>query len=71
MSAKHTLEAWLRPPVEFFPAAVHASCAFVSAAAPWSLALHPSIGYSIAAGFGALSFYRAKQGWQIVRYHRN
>ncbi|MDX3983603.1 conjugative coupling factor TraD, PFGI-1 class, partial [Pasteurella multocida] len=27
--------------------------------------------YSIAAGFGALSFYRAKQGWQIVRYHRN
>ncbi|HHW7546346.1 TPA: type IV conjugative transfer system coupling protein TraD [Mannheimia haemolytica] len=71
MSSKHTLEAWLRPPVEFFPAAVHASCAFVSAAAPWSLALHPSIGYSIAAGFGALSFYRAKQGWQIVRYHQN
>lgn len=69
--AKHTLEALLRPPVEFFPAIVHGCCALVSAIAPWSLALHPSIGYSIAAGFGVLCFYRAKQGWLIVKYHRN
>ncbi|MDY5420843.1 type IV conjugative transfer system coupling protein TraD [Actinobacillus porcinus] len=71
MATKHTLEALLRPPVEFFPATVHACCALVSAVAPWSLALHPSIGYGIAAGFGTLSAYRAKQGWRIVKYHRN
>ena len=71
MSQKHTLEALLRPPVEFFPAAAHGTCALVCAGAPWSLALAPSIGYGLSAGFLALGAWRFSQGMKIVRYHRN
>ncbi|MGR3807781.1 type IV conjugative transfer system coupling protein TraD [Pasteurella testudinis] len=71
MSDKHLLEALLRPPVEFYPAGVHASCALISAVAPWSLALHPSIGLGIAAIFAGLSLMRFRQGMRIIRYHRN
>lgn len=71
MSQKHTLEALLRPPVEFFPAAVHSTCALVCTAAPWSLALTPSIGYGLSAGFLGLGVWRFSQGMKIVRYHRN
>lgn len=71
MSQKHTLEALLRPPVEFYPAAVHSTCAFICAAAPWSLALSPLIGYGLASGFAGLGIMRFRQGMEIVRYHRN
>ncbi|KGQ45392.1 conjugal transfer protein TraG [Gallibacterium anatis] len=71
MASKYLLEGLLRPPVEFYPAAAHAACAYVCAVAPWSLALNPMIGYGLAAGFGGLSYLRFRQGWRIVRYHRN
>ncbi|MDP8185312.1 type IV conjugative transfer system coupling protein TraD [Phocoenobacter skyensis] len=69
--SKHILEGLLRPPVEFYPAFVHSSCAFICVAAPWSLALNPSIGYGLGGAFGCLAYVRFKQGWKIVRYHRN
>ena len=56
MSQKHNLEALLRPPVEFYPAAVHATCSLVCIGAPWSLALTPSIGYGLGAGFLGLRY---------------
>ncbi|ANF70974.1 conjugal transfer protein TraG [[Haemophilus] ducreyi] len=71
MSRKHTLEALLRPPVEFYPAIVHSTCATICAGAPWSLALSPTIGYGLAAGFVGLGAMRFRQGMGIVRYHRN
>lgn len=71
MASKYLLEGLLRPPVEFYPAAAHAACAYVCSVAPWSLALHPAIGYGLAAGFGGISYLRFRQGWRIVRYHRN
>lgn len=71
MSQKHNLEALLRPPVEFYPAAVHATCSLVCIGAPWSLALTPSIGYGLGAGFLGLSVWRFRQGMKIVRYQRN
>ncbi|PJG82773.1 type IV conjugative transfer system coupling protein TraD [Caviibacterium pharyngocola] len=71
MSDRHLIEALLRPPVEFYPAIVHSSCGFICIAAPWSLALHPSIGYGFGSIFAALAIRRFRQGWKIVRYHRN
>ena len=54
MSQKYVLEGLLRPPVEFFPAAVHGTCAFVCCGAPWSLALNPLIGYGLGAAFAGM-----------------
>ena len=71
MSQKHVLEGLLRPPVEFFPAAVHGSCALVCCGAPWSLALNPLIGYGLGAAFAGMGVMRFRQGMEIVRYHRN
>lgn len=71
MSQKHVLEGLLRPPVEFFPAAVHGTCAFVCCGAPWSLALNPLIGYGLGAAFAGMGVMRFRQGMEIVRYHRN
>ena len=71
MSQKHVLEGLLRPPIEFYPAAVHSTCALICAAAPWSLALNPLIGYGLSSCFMGLGALRFKQGWNIVRYHQN
>ncbi|MFC1040798.1 type IV conjugative transfer system coupling protein TraD [Pasteurella multocida] len=71
MSNQYLVESLLRPPVEFYTAVTSASAATLCVVAPWTLALNPSVGYGLGATFGALAFIRAKQGWQIVRYHRN
>lgn len=71
MSNKYLVEALLRPPVEFYTALTSASAAVLCIGAPWALALNPSVGMGLGAGFGVLALIRAKQGWKIVRYHRN
>lgn len=71
MSAKHLLEGLLRPPVELYPATVHACCALLCGVAPWSVALNPTIGWGLSAAFMGMSIHRFRQGWRIVRYHKN
>lgn len=71
MSDKYLVEALLRPPVEFYTAIASGGAAFLCVGAPWALALTPSVGLGLGAGFATLAFIRAKQGWQIMRYQRN
>lgn len=71
MSNKYLVESLLRPPVEFYTAATSFGTAGLCVVAPWALALTPTIGYSLGAGFGCLGLIRARQGWDIVRYQRN
>lgn len=65
MSQKHVLEGLLRPPVEFFPAAVHGTCAFVCCGAPWSLALNPLIGYGLGAAFAGMGLCVFVKAWKL------
>lgn len=71
MSNKYLVESLLRPPVEFYTALASIGAAVLCIVAPWALALTPSVGYGLGAGFGYLAFIRLRQGWKIVRYHRN
>lgn len=71
MSNQYLIESLLRPPVEFYTATASAGASILCISTPWALALTPSVGYGLGAAFGALALVRAKQGWEIVRYHRN
>ena len=68
---KHPVEALLRPPIELWSAGVAAMAAVIAAMAPWALMMTPSIAWVAAGMLGAMAVYRARQGWRIVRYHRN
>lgn len=71
MSQAQPVEVLLRPAVELYSVAVSAGAAFLCLAAPWSLALSPSIGIGSAAGFAAFGTIRMHQAWRILRYRRN
>lgn len=71
MSNKFLVEALLRPPVEFYTAGISVSAAALCAWAPWAVALTPSVGYSMAAGFTVLGVKRYREGYQILKYQRN
>ncbi len=71
MTDKHVIESLLRPAVELNTVAVAVSAAFVSATAPWSLALTPSVGYGVACGFGVLAWVRWNEASVVLRYRRN
>lgn len=71
MNQTHPLEALLRPAVELNTALVCLACAVLCIMAPWSLALSPSVGYGMAAGFAAFGLWRARQAWVVLRYRRN
>ncbi|HIE4470510.1 type IV conjugative transfer system coupling protein TraD [Pseudomonas aeruginosa] len=71
MSRSQPVEVLLRPAVELYTVAVSAGAAFLCAAAPWSLALTPSIGIGSAVAFAAFGSIRMHQAWRILRYRRN
>ncbi|MCE8005308.1 type IV conjugative transfer system coupling protein TraD [Billgrantia ethanolica] len=71
MKQVHPLESLLRPAVELNTAVVCIACAVLCLFAPWALALTPSVGIGMAAGFGAFGLWRARQGWIVLRYRRN
>lgn len=71
MSDKHLVEALLRPPVEFYTTVMCGAAVLLCTQAPWAVAMTPSVGYGMSAGFAWLGLKRARQGWKIIRYHRN
>ena len=71
MSDKHVVETLLRPAVEFNSALVSFCAASICEFSPWAVALNPTIGHGAAACFAAFGYYRAKQGYRIIRFRRN
>ena len=71
MAQSHAIEVLLRPAVELYTVAVCAAAAFLSLAAPWSLALSPSIGVGSALAFLAFGAIRLRDALVILRYRRN
>src|SRR5690606_23273415 len=61
----------LRPPVELYTVAVCAGSALVCVAAPWAIALNPTIGVGSALAFLAFGAIRMRDAWRILRYRRN
>lgn len=71
MAQSHAIEVLLRPAVELYTVVVCAAAAFLSLAAPWSLALSPSIGVGSALAFLAFGAIRLRDALVILRYRRN
>ncbi|WP_101776042.1 type IV conjugative transfer system coupling protein TraD [Pasteurella oralis] len=71
MSNKHLVEALLRPPVELYTTAICTVAGILCIVAPWAIALRPTVGYGLAAGFFALGMKRGFEGYKIIRYQRN
>ena len=71
MARTQPVEVLLRPAVELYTVAVCAGAAFLSVAAPWSLALSPGMGIGSALAFAAFGALRLHDAWTIVRYRRN
>jgi len=71
MASKQPVEVLLRPAVELYTVAACIGAAFVCVAAPWSLALSPSMGIGSAVAFTAFGAIRLRDAWGIVRYRRN
>lgn len=71
MSNKYPIEPLLRPPVEFYPAAASALSAAALVAFPKAFIMNPMMAYTAATAFTLHATFRAWQGFNIVRYHRN
>jgi len=71
MAQSHAIEVLLRPAVELYTVVVCAAAAFLSLAAPWSLALSPSIGVGSALAFLAFGAIRLRDALVILRYRHN
>ena len=72
MTARYQIEAFLRPPAEFYSVGIAACAAFVCVAAPGLLMMPPPVAYGAAVALVALvAVPRAVQGWRVVRYQRN
>jgi conjugative coupling factor TraD (TOL family) len=71
MSDRHVIETLLRPAVELYSAATALAAGYICIQAPWTVALTPSMGYGMAAGFLILAVYRGLQGLHILFYRRN
>ncbi|WP_313054334.1 type IV conjugative transfer system coupling protein TraD [Pseudomonas lopnurensis] len=70
MAQPHAIEVLLRPAVELYTVAVCAASALLCVAAPWSLALSPTIGLGGALAFLAFGAIRLRDAWVILRYRR-
>ena len=71
MSRTQSVEVWLRPAVELYPAAVCALAALLCLAAPWSLALNPALGRGLAVAALSFAAVRLKDAWAVLRYRAN
>lgn len=71
MSNKYNVESLLRPPVEYYTSVISGSAAALCAYAPWAVAMTPSVGYGMAAGFAYLGVQRFREGRRISKYHKN
>ncbi|SEP17850.1 type IV conjugative transfer system coupling protein TraD [Aquisalimonas asiatica] len=71
MTERYPVEALLRPPVEFYSAGVAACAAIIAVVAPWALMMTPTVAWGAAVILGGVAVWRGRQGWWIVRYHRN
>ncbi|MGJ8518360.1 type IV conjugative transfer system coupling protein TraD [Carnimonas bestiolae] len=71
MSQTHPVESLLRPAVELNTTFVCVGCGALCLWAPWSIALAPSVGIGMSAGFGAFGVWRGSQAWTVLRYRRN
>lgn len=71
MARKQPVEVLLRPAVELYTVGACAGAAFLCLAAPWALALSPSMGIGSALAFGAFGALRLRDARVILRYRRN
>ena len=67
----YPIDAWLRPPVELYSAAVLLGSAVICVIAPWSLMMSPEIGYTMALLLGWFGYERTQQALWVLRYQRN
>lgn len=67
----HPMEVLLRPPVELYSSVISGCAAIICAAAPSTLMMAPSVGYSSGAILAAFAARRFYQGWSIIRYQKN
>ncbi|MBA4682163.1 MAG: type IV conjugative transfer system coupling protein TraD [Pseudomonas sp.] len=70
MAQPHAIEVLLRPAVELYTVAVCVASALLCVAAPWSLALSPTIGLGGALAFLVFGAIRLRDAWVILRYRR-
>jgi len=71
MAKAYAIEVLLRPAVELYSVAVCAGAAALCLAAPWSLALNPSLGLGSALAFLVFGIIRLRDALVILRYRRN
>lgn len=71
MAHGHAVEVLLRPAVELYTVAACALCGVLCLAAPWSLALNPSLGFGAATALFVLAAVRLRQAIVVLRYRRN
>ena len=69
--SEHAIEAWLRPPVELWSAAVAGTSASIALVTPWALMLTPELGLVTAGVLGGFAGWRARAGFRVLRYQRN
>lgn len=71
MARHHVIEALLRPAVELYTCIISLICAWVCIAAPWAVALTPSIGAGMSAAFLVLAYHRGSEALIVLKYQRN
>ncbi|EPC00581.1 hypothetical protein L861_06485 [Litchfieldella anticariensis FP35 = DSM 16096] len=71
MSQSYPLESLLRPAVELNTVVVCVASAVLCVVAPWAVALTPSVGIGMAAGFLGFGLWRLRQAWVVLRYRRH
>ncbi len=71
MSGKYPVEAWLRPPVELYSAAVAGASGTLALIAPWAFLMTPGVARGAAVVLLGLAFLRARSGFRVLRYQRN
>ncbi|HEX7638559.1 MAG TPA: type IV conjugative transfer system coupling protein TraD [Burkholderiaceae bacterium] len=71
MARPNAVEVLLRPAVELYSVAVCTGAALLCVAAPWSLALSPSLGIGSALAFLALGAIRWREARVVLRYRRH
>jgi conjugative coupling factor TraD (TOL family) len=69
--SRYPIEAWLRPPVEFWSALVAGLAAVIALFAPWALMMTPDVAVGAAGLLAWLALVRARQGWRVWRYQRH
>ncbi|WP_055129585.1 type IV conjugative transfer system coupling protein TraD [Pseudomonas mediterranea] len=70
MTQSHAVETLLRPAVELYSVAACGSAAILCLAAPWSLALTPTLGAGAACICAVLGAIRLRQACIVLRYRR-